>query len=305
MSVVEELQEAGARVARTVGGSVVRIGRGRGRGAGIVAGDGVVVTNAHNLRGETATVTFSDGRSERGSLAGVDVDGDLAVLRVTTNGQPVVSWAEGGVELGAGVFSVTTPADATNRVTFGTVSAVDRAFRGPGGRLITGGIEHTAPLARGSSGSPIVDPQGRVVGVNTHRIGEGFYLAVPADADLRTRVDALIRGESPRRLYLGVALFPAGAARRLRASVGLPEREGLLVRGVDPDGPAGRSGVERGDLIVEAGGTPVARPDDLFDVLTRTGDDQSLMLRLVRGTDEIELRVTFDRTTTDGTEGSA
>jgi serine protease Do len=300
MGVVEELEKAATGIATGVVPSVVRIGRGPGRGAGVVVAAGAVLTNAHNIRGDETTVTFADGRSERGSVAGVDVDGDLAVIRVDTGSAPPVTWNGGEVALGAPVFAVTTPASTGARVTFGTVSAVSRAFRGPRGHLISGGVEHTAPLARGSSGSPVVDASGRLVGINTHRLGEGFYLAVPADADLRSRVDALTRGESPRRVYLGVALARPGAARRARAAVGLPEREGVLVRGVDDGGPAGRAGVRVGDLIVEAGGTAVTSPDNLFAVLSSLGEGEALTLRVVRGTDEVEIRIGFGDTTEEG-----
>ena len=76
-------------------------------------------------------------------------------------------------------------------MTFGLVSAVAREFRGPGGRRIDGSVEHTAPLAPGSSGGALLDAEGRLVGLNTNRIGEGFYLALPANAALRSRVDSL------------------------------------------------------------------------------------------------------------------
>lgn len=302
MSVIEELQAAVSHVGNVVGPSVVRIGRGPGRGAGIVVGEGMVLTNAHNVRGTETTVTFADGRRSTGAASGVDVDADLAVLRVDTAGAPPVTWADDAPALGTPVFAVTTPADGETRVTFGTVSAVGRAFRGPRGRLIAGGVEHTAPLARGSSGSALVDADGRIVALSTHRLGDGFYLAVPADSEMRQRVEALQRGESPRRLHLGLAIYPSSAARRLRASVGLPERDGLLVRSVDGDGPAGRAGVRSGDLIVEAGGTSVAEPEDLFEVLAGLGAEDFLTLRLVRGADEIEVRVT---SADGGTEGSA
>ena len=141
-----------------------------------------------------------------------------------------------------------------SRVTFGFVSSVARSFRGPGGRRIAGSIEHTAPLAPGSSGGALVDAAGRLIGLNTNRIGEGFYLALPADAALRSRVEALGRGESAKRPRLGVAIAPNHVARRLRRSVGLPERDGILVRGVEDGSAAAAAGVEAGDLIVSAGG---------------------------------------------------
>ena len=86
-------------------------------------------------------------------------------------------------------------------------------------------------LAPGSSGGALLDTTGNLVGINTNRIGEGFYLALPADAALRERIEALGRGESPEPTRLGVAVAPAHVARRMRRAVGLPERDGVLVRG--------------------------------------------------------------------------
>ena len=136
------------------------------------------------------------------------------------------------------------------RASVGFVSALDVTFRGPGGGRLRGAIEHTAPLARGSSGGPVVDVRGTLVGIDTHRVGDGFYLALPADDDLRARVDALARGEAPHRPRLGIAVAPPRVARRLRQSVGLPERDGLLVHAVEDGGPAERAGIRQGDLIV-------------------------------------------------------
>src|SRR5919205_4099631 len=121
--------------------------------------------------------------------------------------------------VGTAVFALSNPGGRGLRVTFGFVSGVERSFRGPRGRRISGSLEHTAPLLPGSSGGPIVDAEGRLLGVNTNRLGEGFYLAIPADAGLRSRVDALSRGESVARPRLGVALAPAHVARRMRRAV--------------------------------------------------------------------------------------
>lgn len=291
-TLMEELQETVARVAEAVGPSVVRIGRGWGRGAGVVIGTGQVLTNAHNLRGEETTVTFADGRVADATVAGVDDDGDLAVLAVDTDGSPAVAWIDADAPtVGTPVLALASPAGRGPRVTFGLVSAVGQTFRGPRGRRIAGSVEHTAPLARGSSGGPLVDGSGRLVGVNTSRVGDGFYLAVPADAALRTRVDALARGESPTRPRLGVALAPAHAARRLRAAVGLPERDGLLVRAVEEGGAADRAGIRQGDLLVAAGGRALSRHDDLYEALETAG--ASVTFTVVRGADELEVTVSL------------
>jgi len=297
MSALEELEEAVTSVAEQVGGAVVGIGRGPGRGSGIVLADGRVATTAHNLRGDEVTVVFADGRSETGRVEGVDVDADLAVLAVDTGDARPLPWAADGgegapVRLGTAVFALANPG-GRRRVTVGFVSAVNRAFRGPRGRRITGSVEHTAPLGRGSSGGPVVSADGRLLGINTNRLGDGFYLAIPADAELRGRLDALARGESPARPRLGVGVAPARVARRLRSAVGLPERDGLLVRAVEEGGPAEQAGVRVGDLIVTAGGREVHDADELHEVLDGLGEEGTLQLALVRGTDELTVIVAF------------
>jgi serine protease Do len=297
MSALEELEAAVTSVAEQAGAAVVGIGRGPGRGSGIVLADGRVATNAHNLRGEEVTVVFADGRSETGRVEGVDVDADLAVLAVDTGDARPLPWAADGgegapVRLGTAVFALANPG-GRRRVTVGFVSAVNRAFRGPRGRRITGSMEHTAPLGRGSSGGPVVSADGRLLGINTNRLGDGFYLAIPADAELRGRLDALARGESPARPRLGVGVAPARVARRLRSAVGLPERDGLLVRAVEEGGPAERAGVRVGDLIVAAGGREVHDADELHEVLDGLGEEGTLQLALVRGTDELTVIVAF------------
>jgi S1-C subfamily serine protease len=142
----------------------------------------------------------------------------------------------------------------------------------------------------------VVDGAGRLLGVNTNRLGDGFYLALPADAELRQRLDALGRGEATARPRLGVGIAPARVARQLRRAVGLPERDGLLVRVVEDGGPADRAGLRTGDLVVEAGGRPVTDADELYEVLDQVGEDQTLTLRVVRGTDELTVTVAFGDT---------
>jgi serine protease Do len=284
MSALDDIQSAIASVADKAGASIVGIGS-RQRGSGVVVADGKVLTNAHNVRGDEVTVTFADGSSTRGQLAGVDWDGDLAVISVETGKAKALDWADGAAaSLGTAVFGAAATPGGGTRVTIGTVSAVARAFRGPGGRKIAGSIEHTAPLAPGSSGGAVLDGKGRFLGLNTNRLGEGFYLALPADADLRARVDALGRGEAPSRRRLGVAVAPAFVARRLRRSVGLPELDGILVRGVEDGSDADKAGIEQGDLIVEVAGKAITDPDDLVEVLASAS--APFEVKIVRGTEE-------------------
>jgi serine protease Do len=229
------------------------------------------------------------------------------VLSANTGGISPVEWNGAAAEIGDPVFALSNPGGHGLRVTVGYISGTQRSFRGPRGRRIAGSVEHTAPMAPGSSGGPIVDASGKFLGLNTNRIGEGFYLALPADAALRARVDALGRGESAERLRLGVAIAPSHVARRLRRSVGLADRAGILVRGVEEGSLADTAGIEAGDLIVSAGGAPIGDADDLFDALGTL--KPPFELGIVRGAEERTVSVgaaaTGDTGTTERTPGDA
>ena len=291
MNMIEELETSFAAVAEKVAPSVVHIGGWRGA-SGVVVAEGTLLTNAHNVRGEAVLVTFADGRQVEASLAGIDVDGDVAVLSADTGAAAAIEWSAAQAVIGTPVFALTTNGSAT-RATFGFVSSVARSFRGPRGRRISGSIEHTAPLAPGSSGSPLVDRDGRLVGLNTNRVGGGFYLALPADEALKKRIAALQRGESAERPRLGVGIAPARVANRMRRAVGLAERDGVLVREVEAGSAAERAGVREGDLIVSVGGRQISEPDDVYDALADVGAGGVLSLGLVRGAEELTVEASF------------
>lgn len=280
-----------AEVADAVGERVVGIGPGWGLGSGLVLETDRILTNAHNVRGTEVVVGLPGGREVTAQLLAGDVDGDLAVLSADTGEVASLAWAERPAAIGTPAVALANPGGRGLRATVGLVSATGRTFRGPRGLRVAGALEHTAPMGRGSSGGPLLDTDGRLLGINTHRLGDGFYLAQPADERLRARVAALAQGEAPTRIRLGVALVPHRAARRIRAAAGLPPQDGALVHDVEADGPADRAGLRRGDLIVAAGGRDIARVDDLHDVLAAHAPDAPLPLRVVRGTDEVELEV--------------
>jgi len=295
MNAVGTIQDTIESAAEAVGPAVVGLGRGWGHGSGVVVADGSVLTSAHNLRREEVTVLFADGRREAGTVAGVDSDLDLAVLAVDTGDTPAVRW-EPGADLGIGapVVALANPGGRGLRATLGFVSSGGRSFRGPRGRRIRGAIEHTAPLPRGSSGGPLVDAEGNLIGINSLRLDGGLILAVPAGAAVKERVLLLARGEAPAPHRLGVAIAPPRVARRLRSAVGLPERNGLLVRAVEASGPAAGAGVEAGDLIVAAGGTATDSVESLYTALDEVpAAGGELELTVVRGTDERSVTVTF------------
>jgi S1-C subfamily serine protease len=299
MPATDEPRTVVRRIVDAAGSGVVRIGRHGGRGCGFVVDDGIVVTNAHNLRDRTTEVGFADGRAVQARALGVDVDGDLAVLEVDTAGARPLAWAGSPAELGDVVHAVARTGDGV-RVTSGAVSGVGRTFRGPRGRRITQGVEHTALLARGTSGSPIVDADGAVLGISTLRLGDGFTIALPSGDELRRQVERLRAGEVPSRRVLGIALAPAPVTRRLRRAVGLADRDGVLVRVVEDGSPADRAGVRSGDLLTRIGDVEVASVDDVAAALEGLGDGGTTRLHVVRGTDELDLDVAFDEPAAEG-----
>jgi serine protease Do len=295
MADLQELQEAIGGAAQRVGPSVVGLGRGWGLGSGVVIAEGQVLTNAHNLRRDEVAVTFADGRRETGEVAGVDRDLDLAVLSVDTGDAPAITWEpDGAPGIGTPVIALANPGGRGLRATVGFVSSEGRSFRGPRGRRVRGAVEHTAPLPRGSSGGPLVNADGNLLGLNSIRLDGGLILAVPATAAVKERTLQLARGEAPSPHRLGVAVAPPRVARRLRRAVGLPEQEGLLVREVEDDSPAAGAGIERGDLIVAAGTADIDGVDALYSALDAVpAGGGELELTIVRGTEERAVPVTF------------
>jgi len=291
MTLGDDLINLVSSASSAAGQAVVTIGT-RGRGTGFVIAAGKVVTNAHNLRDRTTQVRFADGRTVQATVTGSDIDGDLVVLEVDTAEVTPLSWADEPPGTGDIVLTVTAGRHR-RRVTWGQVTSTEAAFLGPRGRTITGALEHTAPCAPGSSGAPVLDRAGHVVGINTHRLEYGFYLARAVDVALREGVDAMVGGRTFEPAYLGVALAPPHVAARLRGAVGLTERDGLLVREVAEASPAANAGIRPGDLLVRAADTDLRALADLSAILGRLGDGDQLVLTVVRGAEELTVTATF------------
>ena len=291
--ILTEIGETVGSVAESAGRSVVGLGGHWGMGSGVVLEDGLVLTNAHNVSPERATVTFFDGRVEQATIMGIDVDADLALLEVGTGAAGPVPWQPEDVApvIGAPVVGLANPGGRGLRATLGLVAAADRSFRGPRGRRVAGGFEHTALAPPGASGGPVVDLDGMLIGINTRRLGRGFYLAQAATGDMRDVVNALRSGDRPQPHRLGVGLAPAEVTRRLRRTMGLDEADGLLVRLVEEGSPADVAGVKEGDVLVSAGDQSTPDVDDLHRVLAVGGE--SLDLGLVRVNDRLTVTARF------------
>lgn len=271
-----------------VGPSVIRLGHGARRGCGVVvAPDRVVVLSRSLTAGRNLEVVLGGRTREPGEVLGADRSAGVSLVQVATGDARPLAWAEAMPAPGDVVYALGDPGTGL-RVTEGRVSAAPVQLRGPGGRPLTG-IEHTAPLPRGCGGGPLVDAGGALLGLNALRTDPGFLVASAATT-VRPAIERLLAGGSEPE-PLGVAVAPARVARRLRQAVGLPDRDGLLVREVLAGSVAERAGLSVGDLIVRVGETAVTNPDELVAALERA--DGRLPVGVVRGADELELEAVF------------
>jgi S1-C subfamily serine protease len=285
MSTLTSLQTDLSALARPVRAATVAIGRDH-RASGFIYANNLVVTNAHAVRNRTVQVTFSDGRTAQGEVKGVDADGDLAVIEVDTAELTPLQWAE--LEPEAGHLVVT--GHGRSGVSLGMVGNRTTSFRGPKGRVVSDAFEHGTALNRGASGGPVVNIDGRVVGINTARTHSG-YRAIVASSTVRNRLDALAGGQSVDRPTLGIAIVEPAVAKRVRSAAGLPERSGVLVSAVADGSAAARAGLTQGDLIVSIDDQPVHSVDDVHRALDAA--PTAVTAVVVRGESERSVTITF------------
>jgi serine protease Do len=261
--------------AAQVGPSVVGL-QGGARGSGTIVAQGRVLTSAGNLTGGEPEVVFADGRAATATVTGLDRRRGFAALSVDTGTLEPLTFGAENPPIGTTVIALANPWGRGLSVTLGFVAS-SRVRPAQG-------VAHTALCPRGASGGPLVAPDGALLGFNMIRVAGGFVLATATDADTRERIERLVAAERRSDRTLGVAIAPPRVARRLRRSVGLAERDGLLVRGVEADSPAFSAGVRQGDLIVAVGDSPIASVDDLLAHLEKDGAE--LAVTVVRGADE-------------------
>ncbi len=277
----------------------------RGRGGRVPAGagsavaltpDGFLLTSAHVVTGpgRNGRAAFVDGRELSFRIVGVDRLSDLAVLRA--DGDQLVPATLGEAEalrVGQLVVAIGNPNGFAGSVTAGVVSALGRSLPARSGRTvryIDNVIQTDAALNPGNSGGALVDSRGRVVGINTAVAGVGLGLAVPINAATRQIIAALVRDGRVRRAYVGIAGGPRPLPPHARAQLG--RTGGLEIVEVAEASPAERAGLRPEDLIVEMGGEPIERADDVQRLMSEAAIGQPLPVRVLRGERwfELELR---------------
>lgn len=258
--------------------------RNGGSGSGVLfAPDGLLITNQHVV-GEHSRVRvrLSDGSELAGQVVGVDPWTDLAVVKAEGGPLPfAVLGDSAALRVGQLAVAIGSPFGFDSTVTAGVVSALGRNLRSVTGHLIDNIIQTDAALNPGNSGGPLVDSQGRVVGINTAVIqpAQGICFAIPANT-AKFIVPELLRRGRVVRGYLGLQVRTVPLAPGLRRKLELAQAEAAEVMDVAIDGPADDAGVINEDLILALGEQPVAGVDDLHRLLTRlpVGQPQSVTL---------------------------
>jgi serine protease Do len=272
------------RVAREAMPAVVAVSVRGGSGSGvIVRRDGVVLTNAHVVGNATEVeVGLADGRRLPGRVLGRDPSVDVAVVRVAASNLPVAPLADSDrLEVGQTAIAIGNPIGLERTVTTGIISATNRS---PRGFELGGLIQTDAAINPGNSGGPLVDSQGRVMGINTVIVrgatGLGFAIPINLARDIADQVLATGR---IRRTVLGIV--PDDLIPELARLYNLPVREGIIVRQVDPGSPAARAGLQIADIITRIDNQAVATSGDLRRILRSRRPGDRVRLTVVRPID--------------------
>lgn len=288
--------------AERVGPAVVRIdieregGRYRGYarseagglGSGFIfASDGQILTNAHVVaHARRVRVTLADGRAFDAGLVGADSEVDVAVVRIGAERLPVAELSRATLKVGQLVIAVGNPYGLNWTVTAGVVSALNRTLDAPGVRKMNNLIQTDTSINPGNSGGPLVDSQGRVVGITTAMMpmAQGLGFSIPLD----TVKSAIARIQQQHNVGVtGVSLGVGGMRvpldAQLRQSLHLEQLTGMELLEIRPGGPAELAELKRMDIIVGAANERVMEPRDLQRIVRRHSAGQTLAISFLRG----------------------
>ena len=272
--------------------SIVRVnGRRRRSGSGLVFAQNKVLTASHVLeREEDLSVETADGRTLTARFAGRDPSTDLAVLNVEGLDIEPAMPAEGEARVGQISLAVGSHSRGEGpRATLGVVSTVGGPVRTRRGPRLERYIQTDATPYPGFSGGPLIDVRGNVLGILVSGWGRGAAFAIPADIAWRTAGTLSERG-SVKRGYLGILSQPVRLPDGER--LGLTQRGGLLVVGVEEGSPAGHGGLIVGDILATLDGQPVEDTDDLLVLLAGERVGRAVPVKLVRGGELAEVEIT-------------
>jgi len=282
-SALADLSSQLAAAVESASKSVVAIhARRRIPSSGIVWREGIVVSASHTVRrDEDIAITLANGDSTTATLVGRDPATDLVALKLKGNKPEVGARADAeNSRIGSLVLAVGRPG-ANTTASFGIISAVNEGWRTWQGSRIDRLFRLDLSIYDGFSGGPLVDPSGRILGLNNSALAQGAAAALSAAAVDRVLDELLERGYV-RRAFLGIAVHPVSIGAGLVKQLHLQQDTGTMVMSLVEDGPAEKAGVIVGDVLIEANGQPLKQPSDLLDALGSPGST-SLNVKLLRG----------------------
>ncbi len=257
-----------------------------GRGSGVVLReDGHILTNAHVVDGaDKITVRFKDGRSLPAKVVGVDRRSEVAVIKIEGEGFAAARIGDSGAtRVGEFAIAIGAPFELDYSVTFGHVSAVGRSEIVSTSELMDQNfIQTDASINPGNSGGPLVNIEGRVVGINTiiRGIGTGIGFAIPINFAVKV-ADQLIERGRYIRSWVGVEVTDFGEFPRMRDFSG-GAGEGVIVVAIHPLGPAAASALEPGDIITRVAGRKVTTREELIKAVRGRGVGEEVELAFIR-----------------------
>jgi S1-C subfamily serine protease len=273
-----DLAEAVARVSRSV---VAIHGRRRIPSSGVVWGPGVVVTANHTLtRDDDLSLTLPDGSTGSASLAGRDATTDLAVLRTDSDLPVAERSGDANLQVGRLVLAVGRPGPAVT-ASLGIVSAIGGEWRTWQGGRIDRFVRLDLSVYDGFSGGPLVEAEGRVLGINTSGLTRAVAIALPV-ATVDRVVGELVKKGHVTRGYLGLAVQPVRLPEPMRRELDLSGTMGLVIINLEAGGPADRAGLLLGDIITGLEGNEVSDPSDILTFLGPERVGKEAKLRIVR-----------------------
>jgi S1-C subfamily serine protease len=295
---LDAYSQAVVGVAESVGPAVVSISRSSrrgpaGAGSGVVfTPDGYILTNAHVVAGaHRLEVGFTDGTTASADVVGVDHTTDVALVRAAGAAPRVGSFGHSSrLRVGQIVVAIGNPLGFSSTVSAGVVSALGRTMRARDGRAMEGIIQSDVALNPGNSGGPLVDSRGQIVGINTAIImgAQGISFSVPIDTAKWVLGELMTKGRVGRG-WLGIAGQNRPVGRDLARKLGLDHASGVEVTGFDERGPAARSGLRVGDIVVGLDETAVASIDDIHRCLQERAANVPFRLRVLRDRALIEV----------------
>ena len=251
----------------------------------IVSPDGYILTNNHVVDGATdVRVTLADKRQLKARVVGTDPKTDIAVLKVEGSGFPSITIGDSSkVQVGDYALAIGDPFGVGQTVTMGIVSALNRGNLGI--EDYEDFIQTDAPINPGNSGGALINDRGELVGINTailsHGSGgnEGIGFAIPINMARGVMSQILDHGKV-NRAYLGIMVQDITPG--ISKAMNLKDMKGVLVGDVSPSGPAQKSGVQRGDVILEVNGKPMADSRELRNTISMMDPNATVSLKLVR-----------------------